>query len=151
MGTKVMIAECLELMRRIEKEQPPKPDLEALHAVTGIYAKLKKYRDTIQTFPLQVRAFCEFLHTAKGSEDEIAKFLNLIKDRPDAFSSEEAETFLDKRKRVASIAERVGLDPARLFHLLSMARLKGVLDKRNVLLEDFHTVLTEYLEPEATG
>ena len=48
METKLMIAECLELMNRIEKESPHEPDLEALHSVTGIYAKLKKYMETIR-------------------------------------------------------------------------------------------------------
>jgi hypothetical protein len=151
MGTKLMIAECLELMNRIEKESPHEPDLEALHSVTGIYVKLKKYRETIQTLPLQIRAFSEFLHTAKGSSSEIANFLSFIKDCPGAFCSEEEETFLEKRQRIGGIAERAGLEPARLFHLLSMARLKGILNKKDNLIEDFHSVIVEYLEPEATG
>ena len=145
---KRMIAECLDLMNRIEKESPQEPDLEALHSVSGIYAKLKKYRETIQTFPFQVRAFCEFLHAEKSSSSEIANFLTFIKDSPGAFSSPETETFLEKRQRVAGLAERAGLEPARLFHLLSMARLKGVLDKKDVLLEDFHSVISDYLAPE---
>jgi hypothetical protein len=151
METKLMITECLELMNRIEKESPQEPDLEALHSVSGIYAKLKKYRETIQAFPFQIRAFSEFLHAAKGSSSEMTNFLTFIKDCPGAFASEEEETFLKKRQRVAGLAERAGLEPARLFHLLSMARLKGILNKKDALIEDFHSLIAEYLQPEATG
>ena len=146
-----MIAECLELMSKIEKEIPPEPDLEALHSVTGIYAQLKKYRDTIQAFPPPIRAFSEFLHSVKGSTSEITRFLNFIKNSPEAFSSMEKETFLEKRQRIAGIAERTGLEPARLFHFLSMARLKGILSNRDVLLEDYSSLIEEYLEPQETS
>ena len=140
-----MIDECLDLLRKVEKEFPGEPDLEALHSVTGIYAELKKFRERINTFPIPVRVFSEFLHLVRGPDAEVAKFLDFLRNCPGAFCPSEKETFLQKRQRIAGIAGRAGLEPARLFHLLSMARLKGILDKKDVLMQEYSSLIAEYL------
>ena len=145
MGMKPAIDECLQLLARIEKEFPDKPDLEALHSVTGIYARLKGYRERINELPIHVRSFCEFIHTAKCPSAEMATFLDFLRNHPGAFSPAEGGTFLERRQRISAIAEQAGLDPARLFHFLSMARLKGILDKKNDLAEDYASLIADYL------
>ncbi len=145
MEMKPLIDECLELLEKLEKEFPDKPDLEALHSVTGVYATLKKYRDRVNEFPPSVRLFCEFIHTAKCPGPEMTTFLAFLRSHPAAFSSVEGGTFLEKRQRISLVAEQAGLDSARVFHLVSMARLKGILDRQNDLAEDFTSLIAEYL------
>jgi len=145
MENKPLIEECLQLLEKLEKEFPDKPDLEALHSVTGIYATLKKYRDRINEFPPPVRLFCEFIYAAKCPAAEMATFLDYLRNHPVAFSSAEGGTFLEKRQRISAVAERAGLDPARVFHLVSMARLKGILNKKNDLAEDSAPLIVDYL------
>ncbi len=145
MENKFLIEECLQLLEKLEKEFPDKPDLEALHSVTGIYATLKKYRDRINELPPPVRLFCEFIHTAKCPGPEMATFLDFLRNHPVAFSLADGETFLEKRRRISATAEQSGLDPARVFHLVSMARLKGILDKKNDLAEDYALLIADYL------
>jgi hypothetical protein len=145
MGMNPVIDECLQLLEKLETEFPDEPDLEALHSVTGIYAKLKKYRDRISEFPIHVRVFCEFIHVVRCPSAEIATFLDFMRNSPGAFSSAEGGTFLEKRQRIAAVAERAGLEPARLFHFISMARLKGLLNKKNELVEEFGSLIADYL------
>ncbi len=145
MGRKPEIDECLLLLQKLEKELPEEPDLEALHSVTGIYAKLKQYRERIDQFPKPVQAFCKFLHAAAGPSAEMAAFLEFLRTHPGAFSSAEGGTFLEKRQRISAVADRAGLDSARLFHLVSMARLKGILDSKNTLPGDYASLIADYL------
>ena len=146
---KPAIDECLQLMEKLEKEFPDKPDLEALHSVTGIYAQLKEYRDRINEFPPRVRSFCEFVYTAKCPSAEVAAFLEFLQKHPGVFSSVEGGTFLERRQRISAVAERAGLDSARLFHLISMAKLKGILDKKSSLAESYAPMIADYLQEEA--
>lgn len=145
MGRKPEIDECLLLLQKLEKELPEEPDLEALHSVTGIYAKLKQYRERIDQFPKPVQAFCRFLHAAACPSVEMAAFLEFLRTHPGAFSSAEGGTFLEKRQRISAVADRAGLDSARLFHLVSMARLKGILDSKNTLPGDYASLIADYL------
>jgi hypothetical protein len=145
MENKSLIEECLQLLERLEKEFPDKSDLEALHSVTGIYARLKKYRDRLNELPPPVRLFCEFIHTARCAGPEIARFLEFLRNHPGAFSSAAGGTFLEKRRRISAVAEQAGLDASRVFHLVSMARLKGILDKENDLAEEYAALIDDYL------
>jgi len=149
MGMKPAIDECLQLMEKLEKEFPPEPDLEALHAVSGIYATLKKHRDRIDELPVHVRSFCEFIYTARCRNPEGAAFLEFLRNHPGAFVSVKGETFLERRQRTFAIAEQAGLDPARLFHLTGMARLKGILDENNELAGDYAALIADYLGEDA--
>jgi hypothetical protein len=145
MGMKPEIDECLQLLEKLVKESPDEPDLEALHSVTGIYAKLKEYRVRIGEFPKPVQLFCEFLHAARCPSAEMANFLGFLQSSPQAFLSTEGGTFLEKRQHIAKVAEKAGIDPARMFHLVSMARLKGILDKKNELVEPIRPLIADYL------
>jgi hypothetical protein len=145
MENKPLIDECLELLEKLQKEFPDKPDLEALHSVTGIYATLKNYRHRIGELPVPVKLFCEFIHSAKCPGPEMATFLDFLRNHPGAFSSPEGGTFLEKRQRISAVAEQAGLDAARVFHLVSMARLKGILDKKNDLAGDYAPLIADYL------
>ncbi len=145
MVRKPEIAECLFLLQKLEKEFPEEPDLEALHSVTGIYAKLKQYREQIAQFPKPVQAFCRFLHAAACPSVEMAAFLEFLRTHPGAFSTAEGGTFLEKRQRISAVADQAGLDAARAFHLVSLARLKGLLDKKNELAEGYASLLADYL------
>ena len=97
--------------------------------------------------PIPVRSFCEFIYTAKCPSAGLAAFLGFLRNHPGAFSSAEGETFLEKRQEISAIAEQAGLDSARLFHFLGMARLKGILDKKNDLAEDYASLIADYLAP----
>jgi hypothetical protein len=145
MEMKALIEECLQLLEKLEKEFPSAPDLEALHAVTGIYATMRKYRDRIGELPTSVRLFCEFIHSANCPAPEMAAFLDFLRNHPEAFSSAEGGTFLAKRQRISAIAEQAGLNSARVFHLVSMAKLKGILNKKNDLAEDYASLIADYL------
>ena len=145
MSVKPAIEECLHLLEKLEKEFPGEPDLEALHAVTGIYAELKKDRESINSFPAPVRRFCEFIHAARLPPAAMAKFLDFLRSHPDAFLSGAKEPFLQKRQRIAGIAGQAGFDPSQLFHLLSMARLKGLLDDKDCLPADHRVLIGDYL------
>jgi hypothetical protein len=146
MNLKSMIDECLSLMRQLEKEQPPKPDLEELHAVSGVYARLRGYRDRIQEFPGPVRSFCEFIQAAQSPGAEIKRFFELLKEQPRALRSEPGESFMKQRQRTAELAEKIGLDPRKLFHLSSLARLKGLLGPENELREEYLPVVNKFFE-----
>ncbi len=147
MGVNHLVDECLQLLRALEEELPGKPDLEALHSVTGVYAELKRYRDKIDRFPSLVRKFCEFLHAARRPKAELVSFLAFLAQGPGVFCSGENESFLEKRRRIAGIASQAGFEPSPLFHLLSLAKLKGILDKNDVLVEDYKTLIADYLTP----
>ncbi len=144
MNLKPSIDECLTLMRQLEKEQPQKPDLEELHAVSGVYARLRGYRDRIQEFPGPVRSFCEFIQVAQCPEAEIRRFFDLLEEQPKALRSEPEESFLKQRQRIAEIAEKIGLDARKLFHLSSLARLKGLLGPENELKQDYLPVVKDF-------
>jgi hypothetical protein len=148
MKLKPLIDECLGLMRQLEKEQPQKPDLEELHAVSGVYARLRGYRDKIQECPGPVRSFCEFIQTAQSPAPEIKSFFALLKEQPPALRPEPGESFLKQKQRIAEIADKIGLDARNLFHLSSLARLKGLLGQENELRNDFFSLVNEFFFEE---
>jgi hypothetical protein len=144
MKLKPLIDECLGLMRQLEKEQPLKPDLEALHAVCGVYARLRSYREKIQEYPGPVRSFCEFLQAEQSSLPVIKSFFALLRQDPQALRPHKGESFLEQKQRIAGIAQRIGLEARELFHLLSLARLKGLLDQENELTDIYHPLVNEF-------
>lgn len=104
--------------------------MDELHEVTGEYAKIKEYRDRINEYPREVRGVCQFILATRCSEEERLKFLSAIYRNPKVLSIDRKESFAGKRQRIAGIAKGMGIEPPILFHLLSMAKLKGLLGGR---------------------
>jgi len=140
------INECLGLYQKIEEEYPQELDLDELHAVTGKYAKIKEYRGRINGYPKEVRSVCEFILATKCSEEERLKFFSFLPNHPTALSTDKKETFVEKRRRIADIAKEMGIEPSVLFHLMSMAKLKGLLGKQDELVGEYHLLIKQYLE-----
>ena len=143
---KNMVERCLELFQLIEKEYPIDINLDELHGVTGIYAKLKEYKDKIQEYPKEIRSFCEYLLSIKCSREEIVTFLSYISRNPEAFATSKKETFSEKYNRIIEMADKIGVPGSRLFRLVSGARLKGLLGKRGELLPEYGSLIKAYLE-----
>jgi len=145
---KTEINECLKLYHKLEEEYPQELDLDQLHEVTGEYAKIKEYRDKINEYPKGVRSVCEFILATKCSEEDRLKFFSFISNNPRVLSVEidKKETFVEKRQRMADIAKEAGIEPSILFHLVSMAKLKGFLGKQDELVGEYHSLIKQYLE-----
>lgn len=145
MDIKTEVNECLELYRKIEEEYPRELDLDELHEVTGKYAEIKAYRDRINEYPREVRGFCEFILATRCSEEERLQFLSSISSSPRALSTDGKETFAEKRQRIAAIAKEMGIEPLILFHLVSLAKLKGLLGKQDELVAEYQAMIRQYL------
>jgi len=146
MDIKTEINECLGLYQKITEEYPQELNLDELHEVTGRYAKIKEYRDRINEYPQEVQTACEFILTTKCSKEERAKFFACISNNPKAFSIDKKETFVEKRQRMADMAKEIGIETPILFHLVSVAKLKGILGKGDELVEEYRSLLKQYLE-----
>ncbi len=141
-----MIRECLELYDKIAGEYPEDLSLDELHEVTGQYAKVKQYRDTINEYPQKIRTLCEFILASKGSKEDTAKFLSYISAHPEAFYVEKKETFLEKRRRITGRAKEVGIKDTVLFNLVGIAEIKDLLQKMGNLPDEYAPLVKKYLE-----
>ncbi|MFQ6121790.1 MAG: hypothetical protein ACE5LA_01850 [Dehalococcoidales bacterium] len=144
--TKNEINECLELHRKIREEYPQELNLDKLHEVTGEYAKIKEYRDKINEHPKEVRTLCEFILATKCSDEERVKFFSYISSHPKAFTTVKKETFIEKRQRIADVAKEMGIEASMSFHLVSVAKLKGLLGKQDELVDEHRSLIKQYLE-----
>lgn len=97
---KNMVENCIELFKLVEKEYPIDFYLDELHEVTGVYGKIKEYKEKINESPNEVHSFCEYLLSIKCSEDEMLTFLSFISNNPEAFSVFGKETFPEKYRRI---------------------------------------------------
>jgi hypothetical protein len=140
-----LIGECLELLDKIEGEQPDRVDLHQLHAGSGAYARLKQYRDTIAQLPYEVRCFCEYLKAARCPPEAMGRFLSRLLDWPEEFLAPEKESFAERRKRITALALGIGLDPLLLFRLIGLARIKGLLGTRDALKPALRGPIQAYL------
>ena len=146
MDIKTEVNECLELYRKIEEEYPQELDLDELHEVTGEYDKIKAHRDKINEYPKEVQKICEFILVTKCSNEERLKFLSSVSSCPRALSTDRKETFAEKRQRIANLAKEMGIEPAILFHLVTIAKLKGLLGKQDELAAEYQAMIRQYLE-----
>lgn len=146
MDIKTEINDCLRLYLKIQEEYPQELNLDELHEVTGKYATIKEYRDRINEYSKEVRTLCEFILTAKSSDDERVKFFSYITNHPRAFSKNENETFLEKQRRLADMAIALSIPSSTLIHLFGTAKLKGILGKEDELAEEYRWLIERYLE-----
>jgi len=140
------INECLELYHKVEEEYPRELDLDKLHEVMGQYAKIKEYRDRINEYPREVRGVCEFILATRCSDEERLKFFSFLSNNPRALSIDRKETFVEKRQRIAGMAKEMGIEPPILFHLVSIAKLKGLLGKQGELVGEYHSLIKQYID-----
>jgi len=108
--------------------------LDGLHEVRGKYAKIKEYRDRISEYAKEVRSVCEFILATKCSDEERVKFFSFISNNPRALATDKKETFVEKRQRMVDMAKEINIEPPILFHLMSMAKLKGLLGKQSLMI-----------------